>query len=292
MDLLVDRLARALAGPTRSESRRFVIGRGLGFAVGLARFGLVPNSASLAQETSLDDQSRRRPDRYSRKEGVTDWRVKRSGSTYSIEFSHKKQKLSGRLQISFSGGDGYSANLSRSRERVQLAVNQKRGTFAGVDAQGQSTVGRVNERAIRWDFDPRSERVLKGSIGDFRLIMATVADLTRKRGSRSAATAQQGAQKAPCTKCNKENLQSAGATSTVSAIAWYNATFAVNEDCARKTGCICCEFLTGIHPAGCDCGCISETGFECYCVRAGLTCVRGTEPGTCRPVVGPSEKIT
>lgn len=287
MDPLVDRRAKRLATAAAEENRRSLIRQGLSLTAGVFGLGVLRAGRAKGQEKAFVAESRRRPGRYSRQEGITSWRVRGSGSIYTVKFEHKNRRLSGEARVVYSdGGDSHSFVLTRPGERLQLALNASRGTFAGNDAQGRGTSGVLNKRDVRWEVDAASRGVLEASRTDFRLGSVIAADLTPRWDSRSVAAQQEAPpERVPpkCGNCDGSNLQSAGAIRVFAAASCKTAELFVDGDCARETGCICCSLLPGSDQTGCDCTCIPLINVDCYCVKLGLSCLVGNCPVTVGP---------
>ncbi|MDQ3695702.1 MAG: twin-arginine translocation signal domain-containing protein [Chloroflexota bacterium] len=185
------------------QSRRGFVKHGAAVGAGLAGAILLGPGPGTVQAQGDDNESaefeaqgRNKPGKHSRKAGIRRWRVRKKGSGYTVMFEHRDRKLSGQAEINFSnGGTTGSFVLSLRRDRLQLAVNLERGTFAGSDGDGRATSGVRNRRRNRWEVSPGSERVLRGSRQEFRTGFAILADLApsrrRARGSSTAGASDE-----------------------------------------------------------------------------------------------------
>lgn len=268
-----------------AQSRRGLMKRGATLAagvVGLTLLGPAPDQAR-AQVGSVEAQARNRPGRYSRREGIKSWRVKKQGSGYTVRFKHKNPKLSGTVKVSYGGG-GKTLTwvLTRRGDRVQLGYSGR--TASGTDGKGGAMTFRLNTKRARWEYNARTGRVARGSRTDLRLGAAISTDLHPRLRSRRASSEQQGGDQsrsaAPliCTRSEEHRL--AGETpfsliAPVKALACEEATLDVEQKCEESIPLHCNGSADGCCHLIEDCSCggilslIGLDDFGAWCIRYG-----------------------
>lgn len=247
-----------------NQSRRGFVRGASSLAAGLAGAVLLGPGPRAVQaqpddpiSTDLDAQARRKPGRYSRREGIRSWSVRQQGSRSTVRFKHRNQKLSGTVVINYSGGGSpgsFELNLRRDRYQVAFSGNRVSGT----DAAGRSFTAVSNDHRRRWEYNAQSEQVMRGSRSEFRLGFAVVSDLAPRPRRRSRHQAAQ----ATCIR-DLQHRQVGSAYDSSKSVSCLFATDYVENDCRRRTGCDCCELAPD-----CDCWCLVPWGdFSCFCDR-------------------------
>jgi hypothetical protein len=147
---------------------------------------------------------------------------------------------------------------------------------------GERTVFQLNGgEAVAWVYDAKQHRVVAESPeGEaafasmrprVRLLNALVAVLLPGPKEEAGGGEPRTMEEAPCT----GQEFSSNALGITRSRACQRVTAFLNNSCtAASTGaCVGCCFLTE-----CDCACVPETDFDCWCVREGRSCAPGCPP--------------
>ncbi len=268
-----------------AQSRRGIMRQGAALSaaiVGLALLGPTPQSTN-ALQSRLETQGKKNPGRYSRREGIRSWRVRKTSTGYTVTFTHRNRRLSGVVAINRPGTrETMTFSLTRDNKRLSMALNRRRGTFAGVDAKGRATSGVFDERRNRWDIRSSSQRVLNDSERDFRIGFAVYTDLSPKprrtrfkpRGGELVSLDRTHevdgtlAAEADCP-CSPGSHRKYGRNvNSGRTLACFGATLDVNQQCTNGWCIGCCRLYGGDD---CDCACLFQD-VGCVCHKAGDPC--------------------
>lgn len=254
-----------------NQTRRGFVKCGTALAAGVTGAFLLGPGPRIGQaqsdkvdSTSIAAQGKTKPGKYSRREGIVSWKVRRRGSEYTVRFTHKRRNLSGHARVN-PNRDGKTGTwaLTRGSYKLQVAFNGR--TFSGTDSRGARFTGTWNRNRQRWDMNAQSKRDFREVRQDFSIGCAMLADLTPLR--RSAGQQVSSAASPDCSRCNNE--QAGTAVAVPKSAACYYATQQLNQDCFFVSGgAECCR----IHEDECDCACAPGTDYFCHCTRTGLAC--------------------
>lgn len=106
---------------------------------------------------------------------------------YTVTFDHERRQLSGTLEVTYvGGGDSVTWVLTRSRRRLQLAMNSERRTVSVTDESGGRASGTFDFNEARRRTDSQSEKMLRENRQDLDLGSAIASDLSPRTRAKGA----------------------------------------------------------------------------------------------------------